>query len=633
MEKRVIQQLTIFFMDSEEFEDASLKNRCLKQSETTYLAYVRKEMMEDDEILSLLLRKTQKNHDDIMVFCMGVEGAVLDYAGIFELLSVPIGGIIFPKTLVKATGAFNEKLLVHTNLELMCRLVKETDACEVMELAENIDYLMDEGEWIFSCAYIIRRHMENLHKLGLMEKIFTYFSAEMQAEGVFLQFQQQLDWFLSNENEYEKIARLTAPFIVLRKQDTCGDVLKQFIEELSDSLIDCGQAVIEVDTQHAQMGEFRNSICKGIIGFQEPSLGSALFRNIHGPKFQFWFDDPLDNQDMLCDLPENYYILCQNADCVESVRNHYHIRNVIQLLPRGRAEQLIALAEEEEASLKIFVATHVKFTPPQNPIYVPLHVGRSGKTDLGYLGDNTGNHISDLNFLYGELTGLFWIWQNVDYLDYVGLCHYRRYFINTATKREMQKWEYLELLERCDAIVPRHETCEESYYCYFCNIHGSHNLDVLGRALKRVYPEYGDAFDQAMQGNIYYWGNLLVAGMDIVKSYSEWLFTIFAEVSDEIDVEGYDDYHRRVYGFLSEQMFYVYALANHLTLHEAAVGLSGEKAETRELRELLKQLMAEDKQPEARELLIDQLKSRPDLLLPLSDVTGELKDIYEQLIR
>ena len=45
--------------------------------------------------------------------------------------------------------------------------------------------------------------------------------------------------------------------------------------------------------------------------------------------------------------------------------------------------------------IKIFIAAHKKFTPPQENIYIPLHVGREGKEDFGYIGDNTGEHISE----------------------------------------------------------------------------------------------------------------------------------------------------------------------------------------------------------------------------------------------
>lgn len=49
---------------------------------------------------------------------------------------------------------------------------------------------------------------------------------------------------------------------------------------------------------------------------------------------------------------------------------------------------------------------------------------------MGYIGDNTGDNISLRNPNYCELTGLYWAWKNLK-CDYIGLCHYRRYFTNS----------------------------------------------------------------------------------------------------------------------------------------------------------------------------------------------------------
>ena len=64
---------------------------------------------------------------------------------------------------------------------------------------------------------------------------------------------------------------------------------------------------------------------------------------------------------------------------------------------------------------------------PEDDIYTPIHVGRKGKQDIGYIGDDTSDNISDRNDGYCELTGFYWIWKNVK-ADYLGLVHYRRYF-------------------------------------------------------------------------------------------------------------------------------------------------------------------------------------------------------------
>ena len=48
-------------------------------------------------------------------------------------------------------------------------------------------------------------------------------------------------------------------------------------------------------------------------------------------------------------------------------------------------------------SVSIFTITHVPFTPPYDPIYIPLQVGHIDHPDYGYLGDDTGDNISGKN--------------------------------------------------------------------------------------------------------------------------------------------------------------------------------------------------------------------------------------------
>lgn len=76
---------------------------------------------------------------------------------------------------------------------------------------------------------------------------------------------------------------------------------------------------------------------------------------------------------------------------------------------------------------QIYIMTHKKIPEISNKIYIPLHVGKEGKADLGYLGDNSGENISQKNDNYCELTGLYWLWKNVK-CDIIGICHYRRFY-------------------------------------------------------------------------------------------------------------------------------------------------------------------------------------------------------------
>lgn len=76
----------------------------------------------------------------------------------------------------------------------------------------------------------------------------------------------------------------------------------------------------------------------------------------------------------------------------------------------------------------MIVAAHKAYRMPEDPMYLPLHVGKAGKSlELGFQGDDTGDNISEKNPEYCELTGLYWAWKNLD-ADYIGLSHYRRYF-------------------------------------------------------------------------------------------------------------------------------------------------------------------------------------------------------------
>lgn len=98
-------------------------------------------------------------------------------------------------------------------------------------------------------------------------------------------------------------------------------------------------------------------------------------------------------------------------------------------------------------NIKILVTYHTKSPLFKSDIVVPIHAGRAVAkvkskdgiiTDKEYqwlmqnmIGDDTGDNISELNRDFNEWTALYWAWKNYDKLgnpDYIGLCHYRRFF-------------------------------------------------------------------------------------------------------------------------------------------------------------------------------------------------------------
>ena len=54
-------------------------------------------------------------------------------------------------------------------------------------------------------------------------------------------------------------------------------------------------------------------------------------------------------------------------------------------------------------------------------------VGVGGYSEPGFLTDNTGDNIANLNPYYSEFTTMYWVWKNRQLPDVVGFYHYRRY--------------------------------------------------------------------------------------------------------------------------------------------------------------------------------------------------------------
>ena len=79
-----------------------------------------------------------------------------------------------------------------------------------------------------------------------------------------------------------------------------------------------------------------------------------------------------------------------------------------------------------DKSVRIVVAVHKPYDVLCDETYIPVHAGALGKADLGYQSDAQGEHISEKNGFYCELTALYWAWKNQPG-DALGLMHYRRY--------------------------------------------------------------------------------------------------------------------------------------------------------------------------------------------------------------
>ncbi|MDD2973212.1 MAG: DUF4422 domain-containing protein [Lachnospiraceae bacterium] len=275
-------------------------------------------------------------------------------------------------------------------------------------------------------------------------------------------------------------------------------------------------------------------------------------------------------------------------------------------------------------SVTMYTMAHKKFNPPKDKMYVPLHVGRATAQDLGYLGDDTGDNISHLNRYYSELTGMYWIWKNDKTSQYVGVCHYRRYLVNEQD-RAFREEELEEILQHYDIITTKRLKLNCTYYDGYAANHHRKDLIATEKVIQELYPDYYDTYHNIIHGNQTYFGNICVMAKPLFDQYAAWLFSIFFKVQEQIDVESYDDYHKRVFGFISEILLLVWVTKNGLRPCECKVGMLCEKIETMEMKQKLAVYFREKDIQGAKQYFEESLKNRPDVLMEASDLNGELK--------
>lgn len=218
--------------------------------------------------------------------------------------------------------------------------------------------------------------------------------------------------------------------------------------------------------------------------------------------------------------------------------------------------------------IKILVAVHKNYIMPKDQqLYVPIFVGKALHPDVNhtFIGDNTGENISNKNSHYNELTALYWAWHNLT-ADAIGLVHYRRYLSlhkqkDLATILTQQQAE--KLLETHDIILPkkRHYYIE-SNYSHYVHAHHPQPLDLTRKIIAQTQPQYLAAFDAVMKRRSAHMFNMFIMKQRPFNAYCQWLFGILAQVEKQLDISDYNQYEARVYGFLSERLLDVWLAVN-----------------------------------------------------------------------
>ena len=246
-------------------------------------------------------------------------------------------------------------------------------------------------------------------------------------------------------------------------------------------------------------------------------------------------------------------------------------------------------------NLDIFVLSHKQYeSPVHNEVYKTLSVGNN--TELygdNIIRDDTNDNISDMNGFYSELTGTYWIWKNYNIKDYIGICHYRRYF------------DFLDNipnnLEEYDIILPKPLFLNETIYRQYALCHNKEDINLIYDIMINKFNvpvEIGNEIFNN-QNKLHCW-NMFITNKTIFNDYCEFVFGILNDYLKHHNISNINDvynmiennkndylklnypnndikYQSRIGGFLGERLLNVFIKLKNLKIKYVDVVITEEK--------------------------------------------------------
>lgn len=256
----------------------------------------------------------------------------------------------------------------------------------------------------------------------------------------------------------------------------------------------------------------------------------------------------------------------------------FHVLGEVEYIPHkfGKIVYLKRSGICAKSDICIYVVTHKPFDVPSlDDSYRCIQAGAEINEDLGYLKDNEGNHVSDLNPYLNECTAMYWIWKNDTTSKFVGLNHYRRYFRgkdgNIIGKNELTQYltEYDIVLSERNISYPR--KVKEVMSEYVDADAYDEGFRLITEMMKKKCPDYLDTFVQVMEGYAFYSCNMFITSKEIWDEYCKWLFDLILDASAEFNLERFDEYSQRMIGFFAERLLSVWIMKHSYKMKELPI--------------------------------------------------------------
>lgn len=173
--------------------------------------------------------------------------------------------------------------------------------------------------------------------------------------------------------------------------------------------------------------------------------------------------------------------------------------------------------------------------------------------------DDTYDTISYKNPFYCELTALYWMWKNVDCTN-IGLCHYRRFFVNVANNEvfPVSISELDSLLEAADIIVPHVSYLKTTVKKHYEMNVKNNGLDLVCNIISKDDPSYIPYIQKVLNAKECFYCNMFYSNKRIIDRYCTWLFNILGQLEPKVNMAGWNQYEKRLYGFLAEILFNIW---------------------------------------------------------------------------
>ena len=234
----------------------------------------------------------------------------------------------------------------------------------------------------------------------------------------------------------------------------------------------------------------------------------------------------------------------------------------------------------------VYVVTHKDAKLDNLPAgYRIIHAGHAiAKENFGYLADDTGDNISELNLYLNEVTALYWIWKNTSHAI-IGLNHYRRFFTEASDKtfaveKILSREAAEKILHDFDIIVAENfmSRLPVSYWHMMLS-------DVeLERFVSKIFrkhiadkqPDYLEAYNHVADAYTGFQYEIFIARRNVMDAYCEWLFSFLLDVTEEIfartNIKQIDNPRKyRIISFFAERIFTVWLWKNPLRIKKLPV--------------------------------------------------------------